>query len=100
MLVIFLAFAYSTFLLFQKNVKDFIFGAPLGKNTFTKLAIQLKLKSDSEENAKETMDNPQVETTELSLDARDTNEEKDEGGMFLILLFYYFQDASIVRINT
>ena len=31
-LVIFLAFAYSTFLLYQKNVKDFIFGAPLGKN--------------------------------------------------------------------
>ena len=94
--VIFLAFAYSTFLLFQKNVKDFIFGAPLGKNTFTKRAIQLKLKSDSEENAKETHE----ETTELKCNARDTNEEKDEGGMFLILLFYYFQDASIVRINT
>ena len=99
-LVIFLAFAYSTFLLFQKNVKDFIFGPPLGKNTFTKRAIQLKVKSESEENAKETRDHPQVETTELSWDARDTNEEKDEGGMFLILLFYYFQDASIVRINT
>ena len=51
-LVIFLAFAYSTFLLFQKNVKDFIFGAPLGKNIFTKSGTQIEKKSMSKKTKK------------------------------------------------
>ena len=52
-LVVFLAFAYSSFLLFQKNVKDFIFGAPLGKNIYTRSGTQMKLKSISEKTTTE-----------------------------------------------
>ena len=61
--------------------------------------MQTKLKSIGEK-TKETMDHSKGETNDLSWDARATKAEKDEGGMFLILLFYYFQDASIVRIST
>ena len=78
--MVFLAFGYSAFLLFQKNLKDFILAAPLGTKSLTK---ELEERPD-----------------ELKWDAPETKEEKDEGGVFLILLFYYFQDASIVHINT
>ena len=98
-LVVFLAFAYSTFLLFQKNVKDFIFGAPIGRNTFTNRAMQTKLNSIAEK-TKETLNHFNEGANDLNSDAQATKAEKDEGGMFLILLFYYFQDASIVRIST
>ncbi len=91
-LVAMLALAYAAFLLFQKNLKDFMLAAPLGKRTFRKNIRQWKTKPriKSQEN----------EENELKWDTPRTEDEKDEGGAFLIILFYYFQDASVVHINT
>ena len=77
-------------------MKDFILGAPLGAKTFTK-----DLEKWNRMTRKEKMEREVDERKdELNWDAPETAEEKDEGGVFLILLFYYFQDATIVHINT
>ena len=67
---------YTCFLLFQNDLKTFIVGKPLGKATFWHNIKMIKITKDK------------VPTLQLN---------KDEGGVFLILLFYYFQDASIIQ---
>ena len=75
-------FSYTAFLLFQNDLKIFLVGKPIGKKTFVNKIRQANVNQTSKE--KET----------------DLNSEKrDEGGIFLILLFYYFQDASIIHFD-
>ncbi len=88
-LVVFLAAAYAGFLLFQKNLKDFLLGAPLG-------AKSLKQWKGEHEKVRDT----NMAGDGVNWDAPRTQEEQDEGGIFLILLFYYFQDAAVVHTNT
>ena len=73
---------YAAFLLFQNDLKIFLVGEPIGKKTFVNKIRQTKVNQTSEE--KETALN---------------SEKRDEGGVFLILLFYYFQDASIIHFD-
>ena len=73
---------YAAFLLFQNDLKIFLVGEPIGKKTFVNKIRQAKLNQTSEE--KETALN---------------SERRDEGVVFLILLFYYFQDASIIHFD-
>ena len=97
-MVILLAFGYSAFLLFQKDFKDFLLGAPLGHRTLKRVFKQVSV--NKEEKKSEVDEEPDNRKDELNWDAPETEEEKDEGGVFLILLFYYFQDAATVHINT
>ncbi len=75
MLSLLLAITYATFLLFQKDVKDFLIGKPLGIKTFISSKKQKSVSGEQ----------PILET------------KNDQGGVFLILLFYYFQDAAIIE---
>ena len=97
-MVILLAFGYSAFLLFQKDFKDFMLGAPLGHRTFKRIFKQVSVSKEEKNNTVDEKSDNRM--GELNWDAPETEEEKDEGGVFLILLFYYFQDAAIVHINT
>ncbi len=103
-----MAITYAAFLLFQKNLKDFLFMAPLGKKSVTKHVREWKQKGPDEMNM--AKDNKMDEVIgpvvtddredELNWEAPMTKEEEDEGGIFLILLFYYFQDAALVHTKT
>ncbi len=62
-----LAAIYGVFLLFQQDITGFLFAKPLGQNT------------------------------KLGNDQQRTDTKQDEGGIFLILLFYYFYDAAIIQ---
>ena len=45
----------------------------------------------------QTRDNP---STQCPIKSHEKTRKREEGGIFLILLFYYFQDASIIQITT
>ena len=79
---ILLAGAYGTFLLFQKDIKEFLFGKPTGRPTFLQTIKSLQL--------------TKCEHITI-LNQGKGGGEKDGSGIFLILLFYYFQDASIIQ---
>ena len=79
-IILFSIFLYTGFLLFQNDFKLFLLGKPLGKKIFANKIRQIKV----------------AETSDGS-NASSSSPEKDEGGVFLILLFYYFQDASIIH---
>ncbi len=106
--VIFMAITYAAFLLFQKNLKDFLFMAPLGKKSVTKRVREWKRKAPDEmimgkDDKMDKAIGPVVtdgREDELNWEAPMTQEEEDEGGIFLILLFYYFQDAALVHTKT
>ena len=99
-----LIFIYAMFLLFQNNFKDFLLGAPIGKQTMKKTLnswMQARKHRKSRQQPQqpkiavvaENIPNEHLETHSVKEDDVDT----DEGGIFLILLFYYFQDAAIVH---
>ena len=94
-LLVIVAFLYSAFLLFQKNVKDFTFGSALSEKTLANGVKQLKRRL-----SKKDFDQKDKEENSLRWDSVETQDQKDEGGMFLIILFYYFQDAAIIHIKT
>ena len=73
-------------------------GAPLGHKTFKRVFKQVSINKEGKNNQVDVRSDDRKD--ELNWDAPETEEEKDEGGVFLILLFYYFQDAAIVHINT
>ena len=79
---ILLAAAYGTFLLFQKDIKDFLFGKPIGKRTFLQTVKSMQLTKREHITI---------------LNKNNADGEMDGSGIFLILLFYYFQDASIIQ---
>ena len=77
-----LATLYGTFLLFQKDIRDFLLGKPIGKSTLLQ-HINLTKRDNIKTSAKDN----------------DNGNQKEEGGIFLIWLFYYFQDASIIHFS-
>ena len=91
------------FLLFQNNFKDFVLGAPIGKQTMKKTPnswMQARKHRKSRQQPK-IVAVAEFNTTE-NLPCHPVREDvvdTDEGGIFLILLFYYFQDADIVHFN-
>ena len=74
-MVVFLAVGYSAFLLFQKDFKDFMFGAPLGHKTFKRVFKQVSVNKEEKNNDVRSDDRKD----ELNWDAPKTEEEKDEG---------------------
>ena len=138
-----LSLVYATFLLFQNDVKDFVYSAPIGKATIAssirrdEAAVGAVPKSTvkvdahpngncENEKTKNHVQSPnqdkhdQVQMHTLSSTSshfqKDSNskpnfgneiskeptmtDKTEEGGIFLILLFYYFQDASIIQVTT
>ena len=98
-----LIFLYAMFLLFQNNFKDFVLGAPIGKQTMKKTLnswMQARKHRKSRQQPK-IVAVAEFNTTEHlpSQPVREDVVDTDEGGIFLILLFYYFQDADIVHFN-
>ena len=112
-----LIFLYAMFLMHQNDPKDFVLGAPIGKNTFKrtvskwtqsrklrKLEQQPRIlqvtqaKISNGRASKPVQNENEVITEETVADDQQKfdNSNNDEGGIFLILLFYYFQDAAIV----
>ena len=80
---------YTLFLMYQNDIKTFVFGSPMGTKTF-----QQWFSRGSQGNRKQRID----VRTQSQKDDNDTKfRDKDEGGIFLILIFYYFQDAAIVH---
>ena len=80
---------YDLFLMYQNDVKTFVFVSPMGTKPF-----QQWFSRDSQGNRKERID----VMTQSQKDDKNTNfTDKDEGRIFLILIFYYFQDAAIVH---
>ena len=80
---------YALFLMYQNDIKTCVFGSPIGVKTFHQWFStwssqrEKQLSRDKEKNQR---------------DDDGTNfTDRDEGGIFLILLFYYFQDAAIVN---
>ena len=91
---------YAMFLLFQVNLKDFVLGAPIGRDTLQR-KITAAWTVKRKVNMKHTL---AIGTKQISLEQNTSKSEeietrKDEGGIFLILLFYYFQDAAIVHFH-
>ncbi len=100
---IFLALVYSLFLLFQDDLKNFLYSAPIGRATVlqnlkyrksTVTAIQAFTSNIKSKNKSEFV----LGITQVK--PQDSGTTSDEGGIFLILLFYYFQDASIIHFKT
>lgn len=81
-IIAFFILSYTCFLLFQNELKLFLVGKPIGTRTLVNKIKQKKvdLAQDGEQSKEESSDT-------------------DEGGVFLILLFYYFQDASIIHFD-
>ena len=75
--LLFFTLLYTIFLLFQSEFKTFLVGKPLGKSNFRRNQV-VKFDDPNKQDSVESV-------------------KKDEGGVFLILLFYYFQDASIIQ---
>ncbi len=100
---IFLALVYSLFLLFQDDLKNFLYSAPIGRATMlqnlkyrksTVTAIQAFTSNIKSKNKSEFV----LGITQVK--PQDSGNSSDEGGIFIILLFYYFQDASIIHFKT
>ena len=87
-----LIFIYAMFLLFQDNFTNFVFKQPIQKQSIMKTLIVWICKSKKRKCAPE----PNTVTTDES---PDEGKHMGEGGIFLILLFYYFQDATIVSFS-
>ena len=117
-----LSVIYALFLLYQNDLKNFVFSAPVGKATMRK---QFAWKANRIKDSSHLNVNDRSNLNELVLKSRSLNkknhenlglsdntreipsenemldeEKKDEGGIFLILMFYYFQDASIIHFKT
>ena len=113
---------YALFLLYQNDLKNFVFSAPVGKASMRK---QFAWKANRIRDGSHLNFNDKSNLNELVLKSRSLNkkndknlglsdntreissenemldeEKKDEGGIFLILMFYYFQDASIIHFKT
>ncbi len=90
---------YAIFLMYQNDLKDFLLGAPIGsktlKRTLSKWAAERKIHKEPRV-IKVTEPAPPEETVTAEPETPGVQGSTDEGGIFLILLFYYFQDASIV----
>ena len=138
-----LSLFYASFLLFQNDVKEFVYSAPIGKATIVssvrgdegsvRPAPKRTVKVDTDPNGncenqktqdqikypnQEKHDQVQMNTVsnDISHSQKETNtkphsdsgklkepimtDKTEEGGIFLILLFYYFQDASIIQVTT
>ena len=85
------------FLVFQTNFKQYVSGRPIGKQLMKKsfgnwMSARKKRKCAQQPNS--------VATAEFT-DTQQMSDYKhiDEEGIFLILLFYYFQDAAIVHFS-
>ncbi len=104
-LVICVVFAllYALFLLFQNDIKNLIIGIPRHKTEGTDLLSEQKRSAQALSvmqtgaSAVEAQSRHLQPTTKAVSAGADNNAHS---GIFLILLFYYFQDASLVVIDT
>ena len=117
-----LTVVYALFLLFQNDFKNFVFSVPVGK---VKVRNQYAWKANKIKDCSHLNFYDRSNVNELVLKSRSWNKmnhknlglsdntrkipsevemlqevKNEEGGIFLILMFYYFQDASIIHFKT
>ena len=90
---------YALFLMFQNNLKNCVLGVPIVrqtmKKTFTnRMNARAKRKCKPEPKLVSV-----AEFIKSQQGAFQEESQTDEGGIFLILLFYYFQDATVVHFS-
>ena len=104
--VVVLVSLYAAFLMHQNNLKDFLL-APIGRKTLKQTVVKWTKRIDAGDENEAAAGNA-ASGMAVSGQSRDTcrpipqsqdAQSKDEGGIFLILLFYYFQDAAIVHFD-
>ena len=95
------SFIYALFLLFQTNIKSLIFGATTGKNQGLFHMMKTKCTADKQSKRQPEQTTDAMPGTPPVDDATSVSSQMDssrhvEGGIFLTILFYYFQDAALV----
>ena len=96
---------YAFFLMYQNDIKAYVFGSPIGVKTFQQWVSTWSSQRKTQDNVDvitlSQRDNNDILPRDKENNQRDhdgTNfTDRDEGGTFLILIFYYFQDAAIVH---
>ncbi len=102
-LTFFLAIIYSLFLLFQDALESILYSAPIGKVTMLENLKCRKTAISADQDLKPNTWSKNMYTTgqgNSETKLKDLANASEEGGIFLILLFYYFQDAGIIHFKT
>ena len=80
---------YALFLMYQNDIKTYVFGSPIGVKTFYQWVSTWSSQREKQLSKDKEKNQGDDDGTNFT--------DRDEGGIFLILIFHYFQDAAIVN---
>ena len=94
-----LACLYALFLMFQNNLKNYVLGVPIGKQIMKKTFTDWMNARANRKCKAEPKIVSAAQFIKSEQGALQEATQSDEGGIFFILIFYYFQDAAFVHFS-